>query len=144
MKVFSCLCIIFAVGIASLSAWQPLQTTFTPQESKWYVTDTYVDGNYLGFCMETNGSDLQTYHAYIQNGKILGESVLLLAGYFVQRICDMLGATLVSKEIQSFGEMFFAYSKKVPYQPVQNQSNVQIAVTQEGVWVGVPILYGSY
>lgn len=144
MKKLSCLCILLAVGFASMCAWQPLQEVFASNETKWYVTDENVEGHFLGFCMETNGADLQTYQTYVKNGTILGESVLIPSTYAVQKVCDMLGAQIVSKEITAYGEMIMAYSKRVPYAPVALQSNVQIMLTQEGIWVGVPVLYGSY
>ena len=99
--------------------------------------------NDLGFVLEQDSK--KNNISYLKNGKVVGECVFLVGGMdVVNFVSNKLGMMITKKYWVENKYIIEGVSSLVKYSLVDRRDNVQIAVCENQITVGSPIIYGSY
>ena len=97
----------------------------------------------FGFVGEM-GDSLE-YKKYIKNSNVVGECIELKnQPTNLNRICEDLGLLIINKYNVGEINIIEGCSNLLPYRIKERQCNIQIAVSDEKIVIGSPIIYGSY
>jgi len=97
----------------------------------------------LGFVLEEFSCD--NVKTYKQDGVVVGECVCLKGNIEdLNNICDKLGLIIVKKYNVGNINMIEGVSSRVKYFIDGRRENIQIAIEENNIMIGSPIIYGSY
>ncbi len=97
----------------------------------------------LGFVCEM--ADSSSHKFYLVGDEMVGECVTLNLGLVdLDRVASKLGLTITKKYTVDDNYIIEGVSPRLNYHIDGRQANVMIAVSQRGMTVASPIIYGSY
>ena len=103
----------------------------------------YAETN-LGFVLERE-NNISNSLKYLQNGQVIGECIWIVGKKNkLNKICEKLGMVITNTYCVGERQMLEGYSALLSYQLKGTNKNIQIAITDEKIVVGSPIIYGSY
>lgn len=107
-----------------------------------YKEITYAESN-LGFVVEEKlGSN---YLKYVSKGKVVGECLFFNAGkHNANYLAEKLGLMITSSYFVDGKQIVEGVSTLLKYKIDGKKANVQMAISDEQIIIGTPIIYGSY
>lgn len=133
---FPVMLVVMGVSCCSIN----LKSLFNKEELSTTSLCGLVD---LGFIEEK--TQTLNYKEYIKNNQVVGECVQLKANLnLLNKICDKIGLMITDKYCVGDIEVIEGVSNMLPYKTNANDFNVQIALNDETLIIGSPIIYGSY
>lgn len=115
------------------------------KEVNWSVekVDAYTSSD-LGFVLEKEEGNGISFK-YFNNKVVVGECIRLnFAKNKLNYICDKLGLNITNRYYVGKKYIVEGYSTTLPYFIEGKYENVQIAVEDDLMTIGSPIIYGSY
>lgn len=97
----------------------------------------------LGMLFEV--SDSASHKLYKEGDAVIGECVKLDLGLGdLNRVCNQLGLNILNKYEVGENYIVEGVSPRLKYSIAGRQANVQIAVSERGMTIASPIIYGWY